>query len=122
MKQIALATYVGCPELTDDDRLLIPALRRLDIEAVPAVWDAAIDWAQFDQVILRSCWDYHLRYNEFRQWVTELASLGVPLHNSASLVCWNADKGICENLKMRARAYPQPCGLMKKKTGMCNPF
>ena len=65
MKQIALVSYAGCPELTDDDRLLLPALRRLGVEATCAVWDAPLDWSQFDQVILRSCWDYHLRANEF---------------------------------------------------------
>jgi hypothetical protein len=38
MKRIALATCAAWPELTEDDRLLIPALQQLDFEAVPAVW------------------------------------------------------------------------------------
>src|SRR5438105_2868483 len=65
MNKVALVSYAGCPELTDDDRLLLPALRHLGVQAKCAVWDAPVDWTEFDQVILRSCWDYHLRTNEF---------------------------------------------------------
>ena len=61
MNKVALVSYAGCPELTDDDRLLLPALRHLGVQAKCAVWDAPVDWTEFDQVILRSCWDYHLR-------------------------------------------------------------
>jgi glutathione synthase/RimK-type ligase-like ATP-grasp enzyme len=92
VRQVALVTYAGCSELTDDDRLLVPALRRLRMDASPVVWDATVDWRQFDQVIIRSCWDYHLRPAEFLQWIDELERLGIPLHNSAGLVRWNADK------------------------------
>jgi hypothetical protein len=60
MKQVALVSYAGFPELTDDDRLLLPALRHLGLEARCAVWDAPVDWTQFDQVILRSCRDLSL--------------------------------------------------------------
>jgi len=38
VRQIALVTYSGYPELTDDDRLLVPSLRHLGVEAVPVVW------------------------------------------------------------------------------------
>ena len=81
MKQIALVSYAGCPDLTDDDRLLLPALRHLGVEATCAVWDAPVDWTQFDQVVLRSCWDYHLRHNEFLDWVGRIEQSFVLLQN-----------------------------------------
>jgi len=43
MRQIGLVSYAGFPDLTDDDRLLIPAFRRLGVEAECAVWDAPVD-------------------------------------------------------------------------------
>ena len=54
MKQIALVSYAACPQLTDDDRLLIPAFARRGVRAVPAIWDTDINWSQFDCVVLRS--------------------------------------------------------------------
>ena len=107
MKQVALVTFSGCPELTDDDRLLILPLQRLGVVAVPAVWDSAVDWGRFDQVILRSCWDYHLRADEFLQWIGQLERSGVPLCNSASLVRWNADKRYLLQLEAKGVRLPE---------------
>src|SRR5260221_4621127 len=106
MKNVALVTCSGVPELTDDDRLLIPALRRRGVEAAPVVWDAPIDWTQFDRVILRSCWDYHLRTTDFLGWINELDRLCVPLQNSASLVRWNADKRYLRELQSSGARIP----------------
>jgi len=107
VKQVALVTYSGCPELTDDDRLLVPSLRRRGVEAVPVVWDSPVDWARFDLIILRSCWDYHLRADEFIQWIGELERSCVPLRNSASLVRWNADKRYLRQLEHQGARIPQ---------------
>lgn len=106
MKQIALVSYAGCPELTDDDRLLLPALRHLGVEAKCVVWDAPVDWTQFDQVILRSCWDYHLRTNEFLDWVGRLEQSAVPIQNSPALIRWNADKRYLRQLEAAGASIP----------------
>jgi glutathione synthase/RimK-type ligase-like ATP-grasp enzyme len=92
VRKIALVTYDGYPNLTDDDRLLVPALHRHNVDAKPVAWDAPVNWTGFDQVIIRSCWDYHLRPAEFLQWVEQLERSRVSLHNSPQLVRWNADK------------------------------
>jgi hypothetical protein len=39
VKQLALVTYRGCSDLTEDDRLLIPILCTIGVEAKPVVWD-----------------------------------------------------------------------------------
>ena len=107
MKQIALVSYQGCPELTDDDRLLIPVLRHLGVEAKCAVWDAHVDWTQFDQVVLRSCWDYHLRANEFLDWIGRLEESAVRIQNSPSLIRWNVDKRYLRELDTAGASIPQ---------------
>ena len=92
-KRIALATYDKAPGLAPDDRLLIPALERLGIRAEPSIWsDRSIHWRDFDAVIIRSCWDYHLRFAQFENWLAALQADSVPLWNPASVVRWNADK------------------------------
>ena len=106
MNQIALVTYARCPELSDDDRLLIPALRQLGVEARSVVWDAPIDWTQFDQVVVRSCWDYHLRANEFLEWIENLEQSCVPLQNFPSLIRWNMDKRYLRQLEAAGATIP----------------
>ena len=95
MKKVALVTYAECPQLTDDDRLLIPALARLGVEAIPCIWDAAIEWRQFDRLVIRSTWDYHLRPSEFLAWVETVHD---KLSNSATLIRWNLCKSYLKQL------------------------
>ena len=91
--RVALATYAGAPDLAPDDRLLVPALERMGINTTPVVWsDRSVAWQDFDAVVLRSCWDYHLRLGEFQNWLGALESADVRLWNPAPMVRWNADK------------------------------
>jgi glutathione synthase/RimK-type ligase-like ATP-grasp enzyme len=96
---VALVTYSGLPELSEDDRLLIPALRQFGVNAVPVAWDADVEWERFDHAVIRSCWDYHLRAAEFLGWIDETERSGISLHNSAGLVRWNADKRYLRQLQ-----------------------
>lgn len=91
--RVALATCAAIPSLTDDDRLLIPALAARGISAVPAVWDDdGIDWRSFAAVVIRSTWDYHRHSQRFLAWIDRLETLGVRLINSAPVLRWNAEK------------------------------
>ncbi|HEY8105260.1 MAG TPA: hypothetical protein VIE46_04085, partial [Gemmatimonadales bacterium] len=63
------------------------------VAAEPVIWDAATtEWAAFDAVVIRSCWDYHLKLAAFLEWLDRLGRLGVPVFNPPGLVRWNADK------------------------------
>jgi hypothetical protein len=104
MKRIALATAAKLPTLNDDDRLLIPALTELGFTAVPAVWDAPdVCWDEYrgGAVLVRSCWDYHHRLEEFLAWVTRLERAGVPLWNPPAVLRWNSHKGYLRDLATR---------------------
>lgn len=96
---IALATYAQLPELAPDDRRLASALRSLGARAAAVVWDdETIEWDDFDAVVLRSCWDYHLRLDEFLDWVRAREASGVPLWNAPDAVRWNARKTYLRDL------------------------
>ena len=108
MRTVALATHGGCPKLSADDQLLIPHLRDFDIETKAMVWDnQETDWSEFDQVIIRSCWDYHLRLPEFLAWIAVVESRYVDLQNSGPLVRWNADKRYLRRLEQCGITIPE---------------
>jgi glutathione synthase/RimK-type ligase-like ATP-grasp enzyme len=100
MLAIGLATCAKVPDLTADDRLLLDELLRRGVDARAVVWDdPAVDWATFDSVMIRSCWDYTLRPEPFLAWMDSLEKAGVPLWNPAGLVRWNHHKSYLQDLE-----------------------
>jgi hypothetical protein len=96
---LALATCAKLPALNDDDRLLIRALAQLGLDAVPAVWDSsAVRWEDFPGVVVRSCWDYHLRLDEFLRWIARIEGA---VWNPAPLLRWNSHKRYLRDLAAR---------------------
>jgi glutathione synthase/RimK-type ligase-like ATP-grasp enzyme len=102
MKRIALATCAKLPTLNEDDLLLVPPLRELGVTTVPAVWDSPdACWEEFQGVVVRSCWDYHHRLEEFRAWVARLERAGIPVWNPPAVLRWNSHKGYLRDLAAR---------------------
>jgi len=103
MPRVALVTSSKYPDLTDDDRLLLRPLAERGIDAEAAIWDdPAHEWTSFDAVILRSCWDYHLKYGAFLRWIALLEQAKTPVWNSAALVLWNANKSYLRELDAKS--------------------
>jgi glutathione synthase/RimK-type ligase-like ATP-grasp enzyme len=99
MTTIALATYAALPELAPDDQLLIGALDVHGVRASPTVWDdPSVDWSAFDAVVIRSCWDYHLRNDAFFAWIDRVSTLGVPIWNPPAMLRWNSRKTYLHDL------------------------
>ena len=66
MRKVGLATCDKLPQLTDDDRLLLHPLSQAGIAAAPVVWDdREVNWQEYSCIVIRSCWDYHKRLDEF---------------------------------------------------------
>jgi glutathione synthase/RimK-type ligase-like ATP-grasp enzyme len=95
--RIALVTAANVDVEKLDDRALADALI-VDhgVDVYKPRWDepalAPADWAAFDAVCLRSCWDYHLRYDEFLDWLARADRAGVRWINPAPGVRWNSHK------------------------------
>jgi hypothetical protein len=97
--EIALVTYAKLPDLNPDDHPLRDALQGLGASVRAVCWDdPTIAWTSFDAVVLRSCWDYHLRFAEFRRWLDALDRAGVRLWNPPGVVRWNSDKSYLRDL------------------------
>ena len=94
-RRIGFVTCAEKPELTPDDALVADQLQSASIES--AVWDRTTG-DDLDLLVLRSCWDYHLRLEEFRSWIEDVAASGPPLLNHPDLVLWNCDKRYLQDL------------------------
>ncbi|KQY59635.1 hypothetical protein ASD11_08790 [Aeromicrobium sp. Root495] len=89
MTRIAWATGAGFADSDADLPLLTQAASAAGIDSDVVVWDdPTVDWAAFDLVVVRSCWDYVPRREEFLAWAR-----GVPrLQNDADVLTWTTDK------------------------------
>src|SRR3989449_4590961 len=102
MKRIALATSARLPTLNEDAGLRTRALAELGLGPVPAVWDSPdVCWEEFQGVVVRSGWDYHLRLEEFLAWVSRLERTGVRVWNPPAVLRWNSHKGYLRDLAAR---------------------
>ncbi len=100
--RIALATSKDWPDLTPDERALLRPLAARGFRADPAVWnDPNYPWQDCDAIIIRSCWDYHLRSEEFLRWIALLESTGCRVWNSPATIRWNLDKSYLRSLESK---------------------
>lgn len=99
---IAIATCAEVPDLDPEGRLLLEALTEAGLEPAAAIWDdPALDWNDFDRVLLRSTWDYPAKAQAFESW---LRSIDQRLINPLPAVEWNLSKRYLEAL--RAWGFP----------------
>lgn len=98
LHRVALVTCSELPGADPETRSLIEPLAALGVEARATVWsDPAVDWTEFDVAIVRSCWDYSSRREEFVAWAASVPRL----ENPARVIEWNTDKRYLTGLAER---------------------
>jgi hypothetical protein len=107
MKNIAFITCAKKPDITSDDRFLADALKLAGHQTHGIPWDAKTDWTKFDLLILRSCWDYHVRAAEFKGWIDHIKNSQLPLYNAPDTVSWNINKKYLFELAGQGVAIPK---------------
>ncbi len=95
--RIALATCSSLPDWEIDDRFLHAALERRRVPFEQPAWDADVDWARFDAVLIRTTWDYQERLRDFVTWAHGVAAR-TRLLNPFPVVQWNARKTYLRDL------------------------
>ena len=86
---LTFVTSSSARAVDPDLPLLLAAAHGRGVVADISVWDdPAVDWSSYDAVIVRSCWDYVSRREEFLAWADRVPGL----HNSAQVLTWNTDK------------------------------
>ncbi|MEG9226279.1 ATP-grasp domain-containing protein [Aeromicrobium sp. Sec7.5] len=96
MTRLAWVTGVGFAAADADLPLLTTAADRAGLASEIVVWDDPdVDWASFDLVVVRSCWDYVPRRDEFLAWADAVPRLA----NPAGVLRWNTDKTYLRELE-----------------------
>ena len=99
MKRVALITWSGLPEGAESEQLLLPLLAHRGVDARLVDWrDSSVDFGSFDLLVLRSCWDYHLQFKEFTEWLLRTKRV-VPILNDVDTVLWNSNKFYLRDLE-----------------------
>jgi len=97
--RIALVTCRVLPEPDPDQEPLLAALRGAGLEAELLAWDdPTSDPAAFDLCVLRSCWNYFERPEQFVAWI-EHADAVSRLVNPPEVVRWNLHKSYLAELR-----------------------
>lgn len=118
MPTICLVTCTRLTAPTRSDALFAEALRGRGHDVTWAAWtDPSVAWAAFDRVILRSTWDYFLRFDEFMAWLDGVERDGARLLNPPSLVRWNAHKRYLAELEARGAAVVPTAWLRQGEAG-----
>ncbi|MGC2697833.1 MAG: hypothetical protein WA738_18755 [Candidatus Angelobacter sp.] len=99
-RRVALITWAGLPQGAESERLLLPLLAAAGVEVQIVDWTSGCDFGQFDLVVLRSCWDYHLRAAEFADWLRRTAQAAIVL-NAVETVLWNRNKFYLRELEAK---------------------
>jgi glutathione synthase/RimK-type ligase-like ATP-grasp enzyme len=103
---IAIATSLNLEDLPATDEALRRSLIRIGFSVSPVIWTSGIDWGAFSAVIIRSCWDYHLRPMEFLNWIAQLEDMGVTVLNPPELIRWNLSKTYLAELFIKGVSIP----------------
>jgi len=71
---------------------MLPHLAAAGVETEIVDWRSSdCDFSKFSLIVLRSCWDYHLRAAEFIDWLQRVAQ-ATPVLNPIDAVLWNHSK------------------------------
>lgn len=91
-RPIALVTAATARDLDTDLPYLVRAFADRGVTAELIDWDTADeDWTRFSSAVIRSPWDYHRRFDEFRAWLERVSSL-TTVQNPVDVIRWNLDK------------------------------
>ncbi len=108
VKEIAWLTYEKQPVITQDDAFVTDLLEQQGIKVTPIPWTTPhVNWARFDQVIFRSCWDYHQKSEQFLHFLTDLERASVSVQNPVSLIRWNLNKNYLADLEKKGVRIPE---------------
>lgn len=95
-ERVALVSSERGLRVDPDLPLAAAALGDAGYEVDLVRWDdAGVEWPGFDLAVVRSCWDYAWRLEEFLSWAASVPRL----RNGAELLRWNTDKAYLRDLE-----------------------
>lgn len=95
--KIAVVNSLEFAEHDPEAPQVVEALREAGAVADLHAWNASVDWAAYDLVVVRSPWDYFDHLVEFLSWVDAVDS-STRIVNPAGVIRWNSHKGYLADL------------------------
>ncbi len=89
---LVTSTAAGLPARDPEVPLIAAGLERAGLRGDVVPWDAELDWAAYELVVVRSPWDHVERLTAFRTWVAHVDTV-THIVNPADVIRWNSHKG-----------------------------
>lgn len=99
--RFGIVTGERAPELSDDGTALVSALERRGVDPEPVRWDTDHNWAAYDGLLVRSCWNYHHDIEAFRDWLSAVEKTETQVYNPIDVIQWNHHKFYLQDLQDR---------------------
>ena len=109
-RRVALVTGAEMAKADPESHLLVAALAERGIVGELISWRAAIDWAAFPLVVVRTPWDYFRYRDDFLAWAGRVAGQTVLL-NPPAVLAWNSHKAYLRELAQAGVATVPTCWL-----------
>jgi len=105
MRRCAFLTMADRAGYVIDDDLAEAPLAALGWRVDTVPWDRpGVAWERYEAVVVRSCWDYHRRPEEFLAVLERIVASGARLENDLALIRWNLAKSYLADLAARGVA------------------
>lgn len=103
---IGIVTCQNLPNLPEDEQSLLPLYAAMGITPHILIWDdPTVSWDHYDALLVRSPWDYSLKFEAFLAWLEHTRP--VPLWNPRPLIAQNLDKHYLLDLQQQGIATCQ---------------
>ncbi|TFV97888.1 glutathione synthetase [Algoriphagus kandeliae] len=117
-KKIGIVSYISTgaydANTIDEDQILSGILKDLGFENEILPWsDPKIQWSDYDELLVKSVWDYFDYYPEFLEWLDRIDSLKIPVLNDLKTIRWNSNKRYL--IEMAEKGFPVISGLVLEK-------
>lgn len=108
MKKIAFATCLSFPDIIADDQPLVEELAKAGYQVEASPWDdPAMDWNSYTAIVIRSTWNYHIRKEAFKGWLSFLYKNKLRIFNPVEILEWNMDKRYLAGLQAIGVPVPE---------------
>lgn len=115
---LGIVTCNRIPELIHSEQPLLSLFSERGINARAVVWnDQDVVWDQYDLLIIRSIWDYHLFPEDFTKWLYRIENSNVRVLNPISLLSINKHKFYLKDLALQGFKIA-PTIFLKKGTSL----
>ncbi|MEQ1624698.1 MAG: hypothetical protein ABL870_08410 [Sediminibacterium sp.] len=83
----------------DEDSELLFFLKDKGLQIDFVVWnDNAINWKNYDVILIKSPWDYHENISLFYTWLEKIKSIGQRMLNPIDIIKWNSNKHYLDDI------------------------